>query len=424
MLKLIFHKTTGFIVFTLILCASGVWLATQLPVMMYPQTRRPMVSIRFSHPGISAVDFERDYADSVEPRLAAIDGVDIMETTYSSDSSTITLTFDWETDSEEARATVESTMYSINGSLPEVVRDAYSIRFREGENAGFIVMGATSAGTPPEELMKLLTASVEPRLQAIADVEEYSLSGLEELKVDVVLDQETMLAYGITIADVQTAFQAGLSPQPLGTLREGDNRYSVRYSCSSRDLAALAGLEIKRIGDTLVALDDIAAIDIRYTVPSRVFLIEDKPAIQITLTPVEGGNLNRMTEQLVAVMEEARDSGQLPADTVFELYIDPAKYIDRSIRQVITAAVIGGVLAVLIVFLILGEIRNTFIIAVSIPASIMLSFALMYAFGVTINLISLGGFALAVGMIVDATIVVMENIHRWQIGRASCRERL
>jgi len=414
MLKLIFSKTTGFIVFTVLLCGLGIVLALRLPVMMYPQTRRPMVTVRFNHPGISAVDFEHEYADSIEPRLSALDGVDSMETTYSSDSSSITLTFDWEIESDDAKAVVESTMFSINSGLPSEIRDGYSIRFREGENAGFIVMGATSAGTSPEKLMELLSSNVEPRLRAIQDVEEFGLFGLEELQVTVTLDQAAMLSYGLTVSDVNTAFQSGLSPQPLGTLRESGERFSVRVSRADRDLAALPGLEIRRIGDTLVSLEDIADIVIRYTVPSRVFMIEDRPAIQITLTPVEGGNLNRMTEELSAIMDDARESGLVPADTEFNLYVDPAKYISRSIDQVVQAALIGGILAILIVFLILGEIRNTLIIAISIPVSIMLSFILMYLFGVSLNLISLGGFALAVGMIVDATIVVMENIHRWR----------
>ena len=377
MLKLIFRKTTGFIVFSVLLCALGVVLAARLPVMMYPQTRRPMVSIRFSHPGISAVDFHRDYAGSIEPRLSAMDNVDIMETTYSSDSSTITITFDWEIKSDDAKSAVEATMYSINGSLPSEIKDAYTIRFMEGENAGFIVMGAVSEGTSPERLMEMLNANVEPRLRAIHDVEEFGIFGLEELQVNVTLDQAALLSYGLTIVDVNAAFQSGLSPQPLGTLRENGERYSVRYNRSERDLAALPRLEIKRIGDTLVSLADVADIDIRYTVPGRVFMIEDRPAIQVTLTPVEGGNLNRMTEELTAIMQEARSSGQLPADNEFDLYVDPAKYINRSIDSVIRAALIGRALAVLIVFLILGEPRNTLIIAVSLPVSILLSFILM-----------------------------------------------
>jgi len=413
-LRLIFSKTTGFIVLSALLCALGVVLALRLPVMMYPQTRRPMVSVRFEHPGVSAIDFQREYADSIEPRLSALDGVDVMETTYSSDSSSITVTFDWETKSDEAKALVESTMYSVNSGLPSDIKDNYSIRFREGENAGFIVMGVTAEGTSPEALMELLTANVEPKLQAIDDVEDYGIYGLEELQVTVTLDQRALLSYGLTISDVNAAFQAGASPQPLGTLRESGARYSVRVARDDDGLAALPRMEIKRVGDTLVSLGDVSDIVVRYTVPGSVFMIEDKPAIQVTLTPVEGGNLNDMTRELTAVMEAAKDSGQLPSDTELTLYVDPAKYISRSISQVAQAALIGGALAVLIVFLILGEPRNTLIIAASLPVSIMLSFILMYAFGVSLNLISLGGFALAVGMIVDSTIVVMENIHRWR----------
>jgi len=413
-LRLIFKKPVGFIVFSLLLCALGAWLAIRLPVMMYPQTRRSMVSVQFRHAGVSALDFQRDYASSIEPRLGGVEGVELMETTYSSDSSVVNLTFDWNTKSDDARRSVESAMQSINASLPADLKDAYSIRFREGENAGFIVMGATSATTSPERLLEMLKTGVEARLRALDDLEELSISGLEELRVNVTLNQAAMLAYGITISDVNAAFQAGLSPQPIGTLREGSDRYSVRYSRGDRSLDGLPSLEIKRIGDTLVSLEDIADIDIRYSIPSRVFLIGDQPAIQVTLTPIEGGNLNRMTDELLAVMESARDSGKIPEDTRFELYVDPAKYIQRSIDQVVRAALIGGALAVIIVFLILGEPRNTLIIALSLPISILLSFILMSATGATLNLISLGGFALAVGMIVDSTIVVMENIHRWR----------
>ncbi len=414
MLRLIFRKPVGFIVLSILLCGLGAWLAAGLPVMMYPQTRRSMVSVRLSHPGISALDFQADYAEPIEAALAAVDGVDLMETNYSSDSSVVNLTFDWKTKSDDAKEAVESAMQAVNARLPSDIKDAYSIRFREGENAGFIVMGATSDGVSPERLMALLKDNVEQRLRSMRDLEELTLAGLEELRVDVTLDQASMLAYGITAADVSAAFQAGLSPQPLGTLREGLERYSVRYSRGERGLKALAGMEIRRIGDTIVSLEDIADIDIRYAVPSRVFLIEDRPAIQVTLTPVEGGNLNRMTDELRSVMEEAKATGRLPADTRFQLYVDPAKYIRRSIDQVIRSALIGGALAVVVVFLILGEPRNTLIIALSIPASILLSFIMMSAFGVTLNLISLGGFALAVGMIVDSTIVVMENVHRWR----------
>ncbi|TFG82592.1 MAG: efflux RND transporter permease subunit [Spirochaetales bacterium] len=414
MLKVIFNRIIGFLLLCVLLCLLGYMVAGLLPVLMYPQTRRPMVTIRFSHPGISAVDFQRQYSDRIEPRLTGLGNVDLTETVYSSDSSSITLTFDWNIKSDDARAAVESLMFSINSGLPAEIRDSYSIRFREGENAGFIVMGATSATVPPEDLLPMLRAGIEGRISSIEDVDEYGFYGTEELTVEVILNQRAMLAAGLTIVDIDNALQASSTAQPLGTLRENDNRYSLRYKRSDRELSALPRLEVGRKGDSIIALQDVAAIDIRYALPSRVFLIGGKPAIQLSLTPVEGGNLNRMTERLTSIVEEARAGGLLPADTDFKLYLDPAKYINRSIANVIQAALIGGLLAVLIVFVILGELRNTLIIAMSIPVTILLSFIFMYVFKVSINLISLGGLALAVGMIIDPTIVVMENIHRWR----------
>jgi len=415
MLRLVFSRIKGFLLLLALLCAAGVVMFDALPVLMYPQTRRPMVTVRFSHPGMSAIDFRDQYAaDSIEPALTSMDNVDLVETTYSSDSSSITITFDWEIDGDAARDQVVAAMNGVRSYLPEDLRDAYSIRFREGENAGFIVMGVVSNATPPEELMPMLQAGVESRLATIDGVDEYGIYGLEELSVEVTLDHEAMLAAGVSMLDVDAAFRAGLSPSPLGTLREGDERYSLRLRRPTAGLESLGRLEIARDGLAVTRLEDIAEIDVRYDLPSRVFLLGDKPAIQITLTPEDGGNLNRMTEELVVIMEEAKASGRLPADVGFELYLDPAKYINRSISNVVQSALLGGLLAVLIVFLILGELRNTLIIALTVPVTIVLSFILMSLFGLTINLISLGGLALAVGMIVDPTIVVMENIHRWR----------
>jgi hydrophobic/amphiphilic exporter-1 (mainly G- bacteria), HAE1 family len=414
MLRLIFKKPVGFMLLTALLCALGLYLASLLPVLMYPQTRRPLVTVRIAHSGISAIDFHENFSERIEPGLRALEGVELTEASYAADASAFTLTFGWEVKGDDALAAVQEAMASINSGLPAELRDSYTIRFREGENAGFVVMGVNSASTSPEQLMGYLKRNVEPRLRAIRDVQEFGIYGLEELRVRVTLDQLALLSYGIGISEVNAAFQLSGTPQAVGTLREGGERYGVRLIAEARSLATLSRMEIARVGDSIIRLEDVAELEIRYALPSRVFLIGDKPAIQVNLTPVEGGNLNRLTDELIAVMRSAKEEALIPEDTSYELYVDPAKYIKRSIGQVVNAALIGGALAIIIIFLILGEIRNTLVIALSLPLSIALSFLPMYFMGVSLNLISLGGFALAVGMIVDSTIVVMENIHRWR----------
>ncbi len=152
-----------------------------------------------------------------------------------------------------------------------------------------------------------------------------------------------------------------------------------------------------------VRLSDVADVEIKRTIPNRVFLVEGVAAIQVSITPLDGGDLTSLTDDSTKILSESVSKGTLPADTQFLFYLDPAKYIRRSISSVVQSALVGGILAILIVFLFLGEVRNTIIVAVSIPISVIYSIFLMWAIGMSFNLISLGGLALSVGMIVDAT---------------------
>ena len=415
MIRSVFSRVTGFMILAVILFSAGIFLLTRLPVMMYPQTERPRVRIAISHPGLSAVDFQENYADDIEPYLVGLENLETVESTYAADQSSFNLTFDWNISRDEAVSSVENLMVDVNNTLPDGIRDNYRIGSWQSENAGFLVMGVFSESVSPEVLYSRLVKSVEPRLNAVADVEEIGFYNVEDLTVDVVLRQEAMLPLGITISDVNNALVSGTAPVPLGTLEEEEVDFSVRYRREERAPGNLESLGVREIGDRTVTLGEISEITISYDLPGNLLLVDGESVVQLSATPVDGGNITQMTDDIVAVMQAARDEGLIPEDSEFSIFLDPAKYIRRAIANVIRAALIGGLLAVLIVFLILGEIRNTLIIAFSLPFTVSLAFIMMWAFGLTLNLISLGGLALAVGMIIDSTIVVMENIHRFRV---------
>ncbi|MFW5828025.1 MAG: efflux RND transporter permease subunit [Alkalispirochaeta sp.] len=418
MLSFLFRKSTGAILLTLVLVVLGVVLVNRLPIQLYPQTQRPRVRASINHAGISAVDFSDEYGDGIEAQLLAISGVDVLESSYENDRSSFTLTFDWDTDPDEARNEVDSAMSSIAGRLPARLRNSYQVRFFSGENAGYLIVGVNSPSVSPEELFAMLDASVQSDLDQIPDVETVEIYPVEELEAAVTLQQHELLAAGLTIADVENALQSNASTRSIGTLEEGDRSYTVRFRRGSDELTQLENIEVGRLGDQRVLLQDIAAVEIAYSLPSRVFVMNGERGIQITATPTDGGNVREMGWALEAALTAARQEGRLPSDTVFETYLDPADYIDRSVRNVVQAAIIGAFLAMLVVFLGLGEWRNTVLIGISLPTTIVLTFILMYGFGVSLNLISLGGIALAVGMVIDSSIVVIENIHRLRFTRA------
>jgi HAE1 family hydrophobic/amphiphilic exporter-1 len=318
-------------------------------------------------------------------------------------------------DSEEAKADVESAMNTIKSVLPSDFRDSYSVRFFSGENAGFLVLGVSSEMTSPEDLYRQLITAVQPKLNQIPDAELVEIFNVEDIEAEVILRQPDMLAYGLTMNEVDQALRQGYLPESLGVLDEGDRRYSVRYTRGVSSLYEVGRIQVTRRGDTAITLEDVADISIRYTMPRQTFLMDGQKGIRITATPVDGGNIRKMSGEVMAVLTEAREAGVLPGDSRLIAYLDPAEYIDRSIRSVGQAALLGALLAMLVVLGSLGVIRNTLMIGISLPVTLILSFILMYAFEVSLNLISLGGMALAVGMVVDSSVVVMENIHRFRM---------
>ncbi len=422
MLRFIFQKRTGFILLFVLLCTLGLVLLFRLPVQLYPRTNRPRVRTSINHPGYSPVDFAKEYAEAIESQLLAIEGVDILEVQYGSDQSNFSMTFDWDVDAEEAKADVESAMNTIKNQLPQDFRDDYRVRFFSGENAGYLMVGITSGKASPEDLYKTLKTAVEPKLNQVQDVEVIEIFNIEDLEITITLDQIALLSYGLTIQEVDSALRAGYLPESIGSLEEGDTDYSVRYTRGIKSLFEVGEIPVTRRGNVEVRLQDVADIDIRYVIPRQTFIMDGRRGVQIIATPIDGGNIKMMSEEVVRVLEAGREEGVLPDDATITTYLDPAEYIDRSISSVVKAALLGAALAMLVVLLALGEFKNTLLIGISLPVTLILSFILMYAFDVSLNLISLGGMALAVGMVVDSSIVVMENIHRIRIAEKPLRD--
>ena len=418
MLNGIFRRATGVILLTVLLSVAGVFLVTELPIQLYPQTQRPRVRVSINHTGISALDFSGQYADEIESRLLAVDGVDMLEVEYENDRSSFTLTFEWNTDPEGARADVDAAMTSISNLLPSDLQDSYRVGFFSGENAGFLIMGISSASTSPEELYRILDTAVRPMMSGVEDADSVDIYRVEDLEVEVLLRQADMLAYGLDIGDVESALQEGYRPESVGRLQQGDTSFSVRFHTGIDTVFDISRIVITQIGNVSIRLQDIADISTRYALPSRTVIMNGTRGIRITAAPIDGGNVRKMSEDVQRILEEARAQGIIPEDTVLQMYIDPAEYINRAIRNVVRAAVLGAALAMVVVLFGLGQLRNTLLIGISLPLSLVLSFILMYFFKVSLNLISLGGIALAVGMVIDSSIVVIENIHRHRMEEA------
>ncbi|MEE8590296.1 MAG: efflux RND transporter permease subunit, partial [Spirochaetia bacterium] len=256
MLNGIFRKKTGVYLLAVLLFATGVFLVTQLPIQLYPQTQRPRVRTTINHTGISAVDFSGEYAEEIEARLLAVDGVDMLEVGYENDRSSFRMTFDWKTDPEEARADVDAVMNSIMNLLPSDLRDSYRVGFFSGENAGYLIMGITSDSTSPEELYRILNTTVQPMMSGVEDAESVEIYRVEDLDAEVTLRQADMLAYGLDIQDVESAMLVGYRPESVGRLEHGDTTYNVRFRRGIDSVFDIGRIVIAQKGNVSVRLRD------------------------------------------------------------------------------------------------------------------------------------------------------------------------
>lgn len=170
-----------------LLVATGVYLVTELPIQLYPQTQRPRVRMTINHTGISAIDFSDAYAEEIEAQLPAVEGVDVLEVSYENDRSSFTMTFDWDTDPEQAKSDVDGATGAIMDLLPSELQDSYRVGFFSGENAGYLVMGVRANSVSPEELYQILDTTVRPMMSAVEDAESVDIYPVDELEVDVTL---------------------------------------------------------------------------------------------------------------------------------------------------------------------------------------------------------------------------------------------
>jgi len=414
LLEFFFRKRRGLFLLVVVGIAAGITLALQLPIKLYPNTLKPIIGIRLSHPGFTAADFRDQYGTTLDGALAGIQDTDGIQSNYQSGNSSIRIDFKWEVPYDEARSRVESAMAGIKSALPEDSRD-YRVHNWTGENSGFLAVAVTSKEMDSEALYTLLDTSLKPYLDKVEDAEEVTIFNVRELVSRVDLNEDDLLSHGLMIDEVLQKIRSGYRTEPVGSFQNGRDRYDVRLKKGIDTIFDIKDIEVARVGGRTLRLSDISEVTVKYDLPDTLFRMNGTQSVMIFATPKSDGNIKEMSEDIHRAIEKIKPD--LPPHVEFTFQIDPADFINQAIINVLRAALIGAGLAVLCVLILLGEVRNTMLIAFSIPLSITLSFILMYLFGLTINLISLSGLTLSVGMIIDSTIVVMENIHRHRFYR-------
>jgi HAE1 family hydrophobic/amphiphilic exporter-1 len=392
----------------------GLICGLQLPISLFPNSSKPTIGVTMSYGEMSAPEFLHSYGMTLESTLQSIsiDGteVDQLKATYSMGVVRYRIEFKWGADAKKALREVQNVVSAFTAPLSLELRNSTNVSIWS-DNEGFIAVSFYSQKRTLDELFKLLEPQLVPQAQRVKDAVDAELWNPTRKEIRIELNPEKTAMLGIFPRDVANAVLPQLGSLRGGSVMEGFNQLSIQMPAIVRSVEDLNRAVIPTRAGKAVHLSDIAHIDLG--TPSnnaRAIKTSGVPSLILFANPRAGGNVKRMAEDVLAVVDGAKKN--FPPDVGYKIIVDPSEFIRSAVTNVVHEVVIAAMLAVFVLFLFIGNLRNVITAAIEIPLSIVLAFILMRLTGINLNLISLGGLALSAGMNVDGSVVVMENIFR------------
>ena len=397
----------GVTMITLIVVIFGFVSLYKLPVDLMPDMTFPMISVSATYENASPTEIETLITRPIEQAIAAVSGVEEIQSSSSEGKSAVRISFAWGTDLDAATNDVRDRIDRIIKKLPDDI-DRPTIRKFDSNATPILVLGASSK-LDPVKMLDLIENRVKYRIERIDGVASIDVMGGNQREIQVRLNIDKLKAMKISPEQIISRIKAENINLPAGMIESGNYEISLRTPGEFDTLEEIDRLVIATKGQQPIRLCDVSEVVDHWEKKRSIVRINGNPGVRISVSKQSGANTVNVAR---AVKKEVdlinREIPQLHLSPI----VDSSKYIQRSVDNVSSSAIMGGVLAIIILQLFLANIASTAIIAVAIPVSIIATFALMYYFGFTLNIMSLGGMALGIGMLVDNSIVVLENIFR------------
>lgn len=399
------------VMLTLAIVAVGLVAVSRLPIDLMPDITFPTLSISTSYENTGPEEIEQIITRPIEEAMSAVPGVEEVYSVSSEGSSSVRVMFSWGTDLSAAADDVRERLDRIISHLPE---DVERPMLRKFDPAMFpiLLIGALS-NLDPIQTRRIIDEQISYRLERVPGVASVDIWGGHEREIQVNLDVDKVKALGLPLDRVITGIREGNVDLPAGVIERGNYEILVRIPGVFTNLQEIRDTVVAVRAGVPVRLKEIADIVDTFRKITRVVRVDGIPGTRLAIYKQSGKNTVEVANGVLKEIERIReDRPQIQLIPVR----DSSEYIKNAMANVSSTAVYGGLLAVLVLLFFLGSVRSTLVIAVSIPISIVATFALIYFNGFTLNIMTLGGLALGIGMLVDNSIVVLENIVRLKEG--------
>ncbi|HVH12656.1 MAG TPA: efflux RND transporter permease subunit, partial [Longimicrobium sp.] len=391
----------------------GLLSFARLPIDLLPDVAYPRLVVYTTDQGAAPAEVERFVTEPVEQAVSTVPGVQGVESVTREGASLVTVRFAWGTDMEFAALNVREKLDNIRDQLPELA--ARPVVLRTDPRSEPVMALAVAGGRDLPGLKELAELVFKRRLEQIDGVALAQVTGGLEREIHVEVDPRALESFGLTVQDVSTALAAANAQAPGGTIRRGRYRYALRTLGELQGVDEIAAVPVRKAGAALdstgarVLLRDVARVQDGFQERESLARFNGRESVGLLVYKNADANTVRVAERVDETLEQLRR--EYP-DVQLQVAMSQAGFISDALRNVVQEVILGGILAFLVLFLFLREARYPVAIAVAIPISLIATFGLMHATGVSLNILSLGGMALGVGLLMDNSIVVLENIFR------------
>ena len=382
---------------------------TRLPVDLLPDVAFPTLSVWTRYPEAGPAEVERFVTEPIEQAVSRVPGVKSLSSVSREGASQVQLRFLWGTDMDYATLNVRERLDNVRYDLPERAERPTILR-SDPTSEPVMTIAATSESADLWGLKELSENVFKRRLEQIDGIAQAGVAGGLKREIHVEVDPHRLEALDVTIDAVSNALDAANYSAPGGTIRRGRYRYSLRALGEFQTVGEIGETVVGRgDGGSIVLLRDVAEVEDGFSDRETIARYDGRESVGLLLYKESGANTVQVAERVDEVL--AQLSQEYP-EVELAIANSQAGFIRDAISNVVQALALGAALAFLVLFLFLHDARYPVAISLSIPISVVLTFGLLYLFGVSLNLMSLGGLALGAGMLVDNSIVVLENIFR------------
>jgi multidrug efflux pump len=396
-------------VISLMLLVLGLRSLSTLQVLQYPRTENAVVTISTTYYGADSDLVAGFITTPLENAIAQANGIDYLSSTSQNSVSTITATLRLNYDSNRALTEINTKVNSVLNQLPpETQRPVLSVKV--GQTIDAMYIGFSSKVLAPNQITDYLIRAVQPKLQAVPGVQTAELLGSKNFALRAWLDPVRLAAYQLTATDVSAALAANNFLSGIGLTKGQMVQVNLSANTDLRSVAEFENLVVKQQGDSLVRLRDVAKVSLGADDYESSVSFDGNKAVYIGIQVAPGANLLDVTQGVREVFPEVR--AQLPQGLSGEIVYDSTKFVNSAIDEVIHTLVEALLIVTLVVFAFLGSPRSVLIPVVAIPLSLVGTFTMMLMFGFSINLLTLLALVLAIGLVVDDAIIVVENVNR------------